>query len=403
VRLRRRPGLRARWRSRKLLWLLSPRLRLHSHPPKTQRKLTHPRPRLHLRLRLPAGGVGFDLTEQWDRWVESFTRRLFSGLWEQMKGNARGASASNRDGAIHGGTLVAERLRAYAREHGPRNVRIHLAGHSAGSIFLTELVPRIVRTGLTIDTLAFLGGAVRVDDFAQRALPHLASGRVRRFTTFNLTERLEQDDQCPGGPVRLYNKSLLYLVARGLETKPGPSGIVPLVGLEKGLGARLADGRTFGAALEAAGGRVVICPGGEAPDLRSGARDHGAFVDDRDTMTAVLLGMLRRAEPPGGAYEPNAPVRGLPAAPTPGDQAAIAGAVAEAFAAAAAGEPEPTGATATAGGSGPSIPEEEELGIGDVLVPTEASIAPKSDSPNLDMLLANGWREARGGPDDDAG
>ena len=61
------------------------------------------------------------------------------------------------------------------------------------------------------------------------------------LATFDLTDSAEDADQCPGPPVALYHKSLLYMVARSLE-RDGPYGRdangnplaeVPMVGLSK--------------------------------------------------------------------------------------------------------------------------------------------------------------------------
>jgi hypothetical protein len=340
------------------------------------------------KVRLPSGGLGFDLEEHWDRLVERTSRRLFSGLWEQMKANGDGASAKVA-GDVRGATLVAERLRAYAARHGAANVRIHLAGHSAGTIFLSALGPRLVASGLRIESMAFLGGAVRSDEFERRVLPHLRAGRIGRFTTFNLSERAEQDDSCPAGPITVYHKSLLYLVARGLERRSqGDPEAVPLVGLEKALDLPLTRSRgTLRSAIEdRRRGRVVIAPGGTEPDLRSDARDHGGFDDDRATMTSVLLRALDRKVPPAGPYRANMPLTSLAAAPSAGDQAAIAAAFDAALAESGAG----TADQAAAAGA------DDAGAAGDgtrVRVPTEAALSPKTDSPTLDVLLANRWRE----------
>ena len=131
-----------------------------------------------LGVRLPFG-AGFDIQEGVDSLVEGIARRIGSGLWSQMKGNAVGASAEGSGTTgddIRGGTLIARRLVEYVGTHGKDNVKIHLAGHSAGSIFLTALVARLRQEGLEIDSLAFMGGAVRSDEFVNVVGPHLGSG-----------------------------------------------------------------------------------------------------------------------------------------------------------------------------------------------------------------------------------
>ena len=141
-----------------------------------------------LGVRLPFG-AGFDIQEGVDSLVEGIARRIGSGLWSQMKGNAVGASAEGSGTTgddIRGGTLIARRLVEYVGTHGKDNVKIHLAGHSAGSIFLTALVARLRQEGLEIDSLAFMGGAVRSDEFVATVGPHLGTARTRRETVHDL-------------------------------------------------------------------------------------------------------------------------------------------------------------------------------------------------------------------------
>ena len=72
----------------------------------------------------------------------------------------------------------------------------------------------------------------------------------KRFTTFNLSEKAEQDDTCALGDKAWYHKSLLYLVARGLEPDPLPGkGFVPVIGLQLGLGEMIDGTRTMAQAI----------------------------------------------------------------------------------------------------------------------------------------------------------
>ena len=123
---------------------------------------------------------------------------------------------------------------------------------------------------------------------------------MKRFTTFDLAERYEQDDTCDVGGKVFYHKSLLYLVARGLESGPDrATGVVPLVGLEATLDRPVAgDGRSLRQVIDASGGRIVIAPGGNSLDLRSDAKGHGDFDNDQATLNAVLLRMLRKTSLP---------------------------------------------------------------------------------------------------------
>jgi hypothetical protein len=132
---------------------------------------------------------------------------------------------------------------------------------------------------------------------SRRVVPELASapggsGRVRRFAAYDLTEKSEQDDTCPGPPAVIYHKSLLYLVARSLEASSG-NFEVPMLGLSKDLATAwpMPDGSSR-LLIDAIGGpaNAVICPNGATQaDQRSKANGHGQFDEDTDTMTSVLL------------------------------------------------------------------------------------------------------------------
>ena len=358
--------------------------------------------------RLPFG-AGFDIREGVDTLVEGLARTIGSGLWSQMKGNAVGASApgsGTTGNDIRGGTLIARRLVDYVQAHGKDKVKIHLAGHSAGSIFLTALVGRLRDEGLEVDSVAFMGGAVRNDEFVRVVGPHLGTG-VKRFTTFDLEERYEQDDTCDIGGNVFYHKSLLYLVARGLETGPDPAtGVVPLVGLQATLDRPVADdGRSLRQVIDAGGGRIVICPGGDSPDLRSDAKGHGQFDNDQATLNAVLLRMLRKtslpvigpvaAKGPAAAAKPSRTRARAAGAPPAAAAAARRGQAAAKAAQADLGRAGLVGASME-GGPPRAKPVRRPLKKSPTSqIPTEAAIAPKSGSPGFDMLIASGWKERK--------
>jgi hypothetical protein len=349
------------------------------------------------RIRLPFGGLRFDAEEHFDRLVEGLAHQLFSGLWGQMKGNAEGASAQDSSAAIRGGTEIARRLLVYRDQFKAANVKIHLAGHSAGGIFLAALAKRLLGTGLDIESMALMASAGRNDVFATKVLPSIGPGgdttqpRIKRFTTFDLVEQMEQDDTCPGGNLPpLYHKSLLYLVARGLEGGAEPkTGIAPLVGLQRGLEAKLTGSTgTLGAAISAAGGAIVMAPGGTQPGLRSDARGHGDFDNDPATLTSILLRMLDRTAEPAGPYVPNQPLK-EPSGTLPAGVALIR----------AAAQPTPqvrpmgAGVPLAAAAEQPALAERQVASP----APLEAAIGSATDSPTFDMIFASGYRAVQRG------
>ena len=267
-----------------------------------------------LKPRMPFGGLGIDLVEQFDRLVEKVARRTFMWVWDQMKQNAMAASAPLPANAqiqwppdpasekamfrLPGASLLASRLQLYRQTHGVKNVRIHLVGHSAGSIFHAGLIQRLAEIGLPVASLTYLAPGLRADEFESLVLPHIGAQKtIKRFTIFNLSDGLELGDSLGQGGLTVYHKSLLYLVARGLERPPRPGMFeTPLMGLERSLREPLRPGsdKSMLDRVQAVGGELVLAPSQAPSDTRCNAKAHGEFDNDENTMTSVLLRILDR-------------------------------------------------------------------------------------------------------------
>ena len=252
---------------------------------------------------LPFGGLGFDLVEQFDRMVEGFARSQLRWGWDEMKENARAASlpiadaaaiqwpptssaATDAMAAMPGASLLVDGLARYVERHDPRNVRIHLAGHSAGSIFHAALLDRLASAGLAVDTMSWMAPGITVDEFAERALPHIGPGKtVRRFTCFNLSDRLELDDDLGLNGFTIYHKSILYLVSRAFERPVGGATEVPLVGMTRSWdqpfrgSPDVAGRRRSGRRLAR---RVALVGAGRRADRRDGPRGLRRGLRDDD-------------------------------------------------------------------------------------------------------------------------
>lgn len=275
---------------------------------------------------LPSGGLGFDLIEQFDRLVEGQCRRRLRWAWSEMKDNARHASdplpagtkiafpASSSDLTamtdLPGASLLVDRLAGYVKKHGADKVAIHVAGHSAGSVYQASMVERLADAGLSVETMTWLGPAITVKEFGLRVAPHLGPTKtVKRFACFDLSDALELDDSV--GPI--YHKSAVYLVARGFEDAlDGQTTEVPLMGLAKSWETPLngTDGPTVRQVVEAAGGQLVVARSGTPIDARTDATTHAAFDNDALTMTSVAMRTQGATGDPGPfAYQANAPLR----------------------------------------------------------------------------------------------
>jgi hypothetical protein len=167
-------------------------------------------------------------------------------------------------------------------------VRLHLLGHSAGSIVHSELAAWLIGRGYAIERMTFMAPSVRVDRFKQLVLPHIGR-EIRRFDQFLLTDEAERADPT----VPLYGKSLLYLVSRAFEG----GGVVPILGMENAVKEELSELTANPAA------QLFYAPGAE-----SQARTHGGFDDDGTTRNTILQrAMPRPVADPNEVGQPRLP------------------------------------------------------------------------------------------------
>jgi len=224
--------------------------------------------------RLVPFGAGVNIIEGVDRLIEGVAHRTLAWAWDEMKENAQAATAPlTKAGNPAGASFFLDLLRQYIGTQ--PNVRVHLVGHSAGTILLTNLLSRCREYKLPLASIAFLAAAVTYDEFAKKALPHLGSTPLSNFM---MSDQRELDDNCLG----VYHKSLLYLVSRGFERPKHHE--VPLVGMARFSNNPLANGKALGAYAS-----IITAPAGAADDAWCDAKAHGDFDDDPDTMTSVLL------------------------------------------------------------------------------------------------------------------
>lgn len=237
------------------------------------------------------------LLDRLDDALEPLARALGGkAVWDEMKENAVRATTRREGAARWVGELVAGLIRAEP------DLEIHLAGHSAGSIFLAPLVqwltargriasgPMAGRTGLglRVASCTLWAPACTVELFKACYLPALRDGGIGRFTLFTLTDEAEQDDHC----ANIYHKSLLYLVSNAFEARPRIPMVrdgEPILGMER----FVADDPDLGRVL-VRGESWILAPNtqpvGSADASR--ARHHGDFDDDEATVRATLARIL---------------------------------------------------------------------------------------------------------------
>jgi hypothetical protein len=213
----------------------------------------------------PTGGLGEQLKRFWDQRLEKTLAPLGSVIWGEMKQNAESISTFGNSGGI---LLYQSALKSPHFQ--PELVRLHLIGHSAGSIVHSFLIKQLADRGWKFESVNFLAAAVTVDTFRDTVLKRLQDGTVKSFRTFHLVDEAEQKD--PTCKMLLgYGRSLLYLVSESFE-----HGVrTPILGMQKYLGGSGALNLPNVTALA-------------APGPVTASTTHGGFDDDVKTMRSVI-------------------------------------------------------------------------------------------------------------------
>ena len=186
-----------------------------------------------------------------------------SAVWGEMKQNADAISGSDESGAV----LLYKAFQAAGITSS--KVRLHLIGHSAGSIVHTHIVARM--PDWTFSSVNFMAPAVRSDLFVQNVVPAIAKGRVKQLNEFHLADDAElKDPTCK--PILGYSRSLLYLVSQSFEK----GTLSPILGMQKFFQAAFGNNLPKNVA-------VYVAPG---DDSRS--TTHGGFDDDPVTRNKIV-------------------------------------------------------------------------------------------------------------------
>jgi len=206
----------------------------------------------------------------WDRaknWYNERLEKLLavpgSLVWGEMKQNADAISSSPESGAL----LLYQAFSDAGLTKD--NVRLHLIGHSAGSIVHSHIVGRL--KDWTFSSINFMAPAVRRELFEANVVPAIRSGRVKQLNEFHLADDAEQKDPtCK--PILGYSRSLLYLVSQSFEK----GKVTEILGMEKFFAG------AFGTGLP----KNVAVYTGPGPATRS--TTHGGFDDDATTRGTII-------------------------------------------------------------------------------------------------------------------
>lgn len=238
------------------------------------------------------GGIGDSLLKFWDARLEKGLAAPGSMIWGEMKQNAEAISSNPESGARQ-----LYRLSRQVAGFGPDRVRLHLIGHSAGSIVHSHLAAALGDAGWKFSSVHFMAPAVRVDTFRDTLLKQIRAGNVGSYYQYHLTDAVEQKDPTCR-PLLGYGRSLLYLVSQSFEG----GHTTPILGMQRywdPLAAQARDPRMQAFA---------------SPSDRSASTTHGGFDDDPATRRSVIdLIKAQSAEATTGRRAGRGAVRGRPA------------------------------------------------------------------------------------------
>lgn len=215
----------------------------------------------------PAGGLFEGVRGWWNERLEKLLAKPGTMIWGEMKQNAEAISSAPDSGGVK---LFAACQRSPFFADRSR-VRLHLVGHSAGSILHSHAIGLLCSQGWTFESVNFMAPAVRVDTFQDRVVPAIKKGKIKRFNQFHLSDDIEQKDPtCK--PILGYSRSLLYLVSQSFEK----GQVTPILGMEKYFNEKIAPQNLTG---------VRTWP---APGKESKSNTHGGFDDDSATIASVI-------------------------------------------------------------------------------------------------------------------
>ena len=222
--------------------------------------------------------------------LEPLARRLGAKLmWDEMKENALLATTDSNGGARFTLDMIADLIK------NDPSIELHLACHSAGSIFFAPLIQYVAGKGklqrgpmdgqtglgLTVNTCTMWAPGCQVELFKDAYLPALQAKRLERLALFTLTDADERDDNVAS----VYNKSILYLVSDALERITRVPVLredgEPLLGMEKFVH-HDPDLRKLFQTPTNASARWV-----RTPTLESKARRHTDFDGDKSTIETL--------------------------------------------------------------------------------------------------------------------
>ncbi|GFE48633.1 hypothetical protein So717_03860 [Roseobacter cerasinus] len=224
------------------------------------------------------------LSDFFDRVLESIARGPGTAIWRDMKWDA------NQSFKASGGGRKALKVLLDGNAKRSKPLKVHLVGHSAGSILLAHLLDAMDAANplkTPVESCSLMAPACTIDLFKKSYHPRIgktgAASGLKNLVQYNLIDQREQDDKV--GP---YRKSLLYFVSNAFEDEKK----MPLLGMEKFVGeVPTKTGYTIHYA-------------GRAPSITD-SETHGGFDNDRKTMNDILKTILGKKPTTAKGFQPD--------------------------------------------------------------------------------------------------
>ena len=247
------------------------------------------------------------LGDWWDKGVEVATQPIARELWSRIKANARRCSEAMTASGQPGGLYEFAQSLLRHRAKFENAVQLHAIGHSTGPILLARFMPLLTNAGLKFSSLSYLAPAIRIDDFEDEVQTAIQNG-INRLCVYTMNRKAERDDSVAG----VYRKSLLYYVRDACEDWTEGR----ILGLQEDLLAASSMKSLFGVS----NAKDLRTPNPNAitriefsqhkdqalKNDRTTATEHGAFDNDKATMSAVLADIMQPTMPSlsGGRFFP---------------------------------------------------------------------------------------------------
>lgn len=204
-----------------------------------------------------------------DTILESATQPIGHPLWMEM---TEDTDLAFQTASAAGSRTLRHLKGALDRLPAGKRPTLHIAGHSAGSIWIGRLLNRWYRMGGNpIETLQLFAPACTMDFYQDNIRAHLKQSAVRALAHYQLDKKSELDDNV----ATIYRKSLLYLVSRSYQSK---SGTIPIMGMEKYWG-------------DESHSRITTYNTRDHNGVTS-SDSHGGFDNDKNTMNHLLKVIL---------------------------------------------------------------------------------------------------------------